>query len=265
MTGPSSVSNSSASRARSIVAPSSATSRQRGEASAAARAAERAAARRAPRRRRSARGTRRRRRAPRRRARPRRSAGTRRRRGRSAASRTARRGTARSASARSSWQRSTGSRPLANSSLREVRSFALRRPQPAPPRLAVLRDEVDADRAPVAHEVVEQEARRAVVAQRVAQVVLDHVEPHAGEHVRVAGGDRLEHEQHAPGEVGVRVVVEPDAQQVGRSRRPRRRRPGARARRSRRDRARSARRPWRRCPARRPSRRGGARPRTSTR
>ena len=82
-----------------------------------------------------------------------------------------------------------------------------------------------------------------MVAQRVAQVVVDHVEPHAGEHVRVAGGDRLEHEQHAAREVRVRVVVEPDAQQVGRSRRPRRRRPGGRARRSRRGRARSARRP----------------------
>ena len=81
--------------------------------------------------------------------------------------------------------------------------------------LAVLRDEVDADRAPVADEVVEQEARRAMVAQRVAEVVLDHVEAHAGEHARVARRDRLEHEQHAASEVRVRVVVEADAQQVG--------------------------------------------------
>ena len=41
--------------------------------------------------------------------------------------------------------------------------------------LALLADEVDADRAPVAHEVVEQKARRAEVLRRILEVAVEHV------------------------------------------------------------------------------------------
>jgi hypothetical protein len=99
-----------------------------------------------------------------------------------------------------------------------ARGAQLRVAQPpaATVALAPLRDEVDADRAPVAHEVVEQEARRAAILERVAQVVLHDVEPDAREHVRMTDRDGLQHEQQPPRHVGVGVVVQADAQQLGR-------------------------------------------------
>ena len=44
---------------------------------------------------------------------------------------------------------------------------------------------------------------------------MDDVAAHAGEHARIAGGDRLEHEQQASRHVGVGVLVEADVEQVG--------------------------------------------------
>ena len=92
-----------------------------------------------------------------------------------------------------------------------ARSAASRCGCPTSPVLALLADEVDADRPPVADQVVEEEPRRAVRLVGVLEVAVEHPLPAAP--VDVVAGDRLglEHQQHAAGEVGVGVRVEPDA------------------------------------------------------
>ena len=76
--------------------------------------------------------------------------------------------------------------------------------------LALLADEVDADRPPVADQVVEEEPRRAVGLVGVLEVAVEHPLPDAP--VGGVAGDRLglEHQQHAAREVRVGVGVEPD-------------------------------------------------------
>lgn len=76
--------------------------------------------------------------------------------------------------------------------------------------LAPLALEVDGDRAPVADQVVEQEPRRAVVARAADDVRLDESLQRRAVVLGARRGDRLQQQEHPPGEVLVRVVLEAD-------------------------------------------------------
>lgn len=77
--------------------------------------------------------------------------------------------------------------------------------------LAALALEVHGDRPPVADQVVEQEARRPVVARAPVDVGVQHPPERVAMVLGAGRGDRLEEQQHPPREVLVRVLVEADA------------------------------------------------------
>ena len=110
------------------------------------------------------------------------------------------------------WQSSKGTQPPpANSSLREVHSFALRETHSwvVAPGLRLLAFEVDADGAPVANEVVEQEPGRPVVLDAVVEEPAEDAFPALLMDVArdLAG---LEEEQESSRQVGVRVDFQAD-------------------------------------------------------
>jgi hypothetical protein len=70
--------------------------------------------------------------------------------------------------------------------------------------------EVDADRPPVTHQVVEQETRWPVRLHRLIEIAIQDLSPNQSTYLITADRRRLEQKEHAAGQVFVVVIVQPD-------------------------------------------------------